>query len=264
MFDTSKSGHPENGSKFSASEPMRLPWFYQKSKVPLYNCLMYEVASVPFGCHEGQDSGRFQFVLLSNRWKVHVFTIPKMAPTQLPGDFWFGRPMFAGTVPGHLLKSNPKGWRAPSSTWTTIFIVRWKIWCNNKPPKGNRLCNQAAIELFGTLHLRTHGRNPCPLQNYVLWLVDQIFLGILAQSLLKGKQTTKFWHAKNRHPPRPMQIWSTFLQFFESSVRKVSLQDAIQKPPINNSSPKKKNNHQFLGAIFWPSLVQLEFFQTRQ
>ena len=34
--------------------------------------------------------------------------------------------------------------------------------------------------------------------------------------------------------------WSTFLQFFESSVRKVSLQDAIQKPPINNSSPKKK------------------------
>ena len=123
---------------------------------------MYEVASVPFAAMKSRVLGDFNS---SYSWRSPVkplesscFHNSKKWHQHNCQGFLLGRPMFEGTIPGRLLKSNPEGRRASSSTWTAIFIMRSKIWCNNKPPKGNRLCNQAAIELFGTLHLRTHGQ----------------------------------------------------------------------------------------------------------
>ena len=67
-------------------------------------------------------------------------------------------------------------------------------------------------------------------------LLTKTFLGLIASTIYKAKETME---------------WSTFPQLFESSAMKVSLQDAIQKPPKNNSSPKQnKTTIDFLAGIF--------------
>ena len=154
------------------SKPMSFPWFYQKSKVPLYNCLMYEVASVPFAAMKSRVSGVISIRLivgglLSNLWKVHVFTILKNGTNTIARVFYLvvrcSRARFQDVCWNQIPKDGgrPHLHGRPSSSWDPKFGAT----TNRRKETGSATKLRSNSSEHCTYERMA--KSTCPLQNYV-------------------------------------------------------------------------------------------------